>query len=344
MQLVYIQILRFFAATSVALFHSLGTSKQYLPGQETLLFGAFKHGYFGVDLFFVISGFIIYYSNSQSSLSWRQFLRRRIERIVPLYWFVTIFIFVLASMLPNLFKNVEWVDLSHLLKSLFYISFTSDQMPIVYVGWSLEYEMAFYLSVGFLISPTWATWDEKLTLGFSILVILGLAITTSYFQSYFRFLTNPLLLEFIFGVLIAKLFVGRRLSRNNFIPTISCVLLLLVMDPTNRVIVAGIPAAALVFFAARYSYPRFAPFLFENMLIKLGDASYSIYLVQVFAISAANKLAVRLVPTLPLDVLITISAVTAVLAGYLVYILIERPALRFFRTIARTERDVSVSG
>ena len=123
MQFIHIQILRFFAATAVVLFHSIGTGKNYFPGQDTLLFGAFKHGGLGVDLFFVISGFIIYHSTHRSNPSPSMFLRRRIERIAPLYWFATISIVLLALIFPQGFKGIDWISTDSVLKSLFFHPF-----------------------------------------------------------------------------------------------------------------------------------------------------------------------------------------------------------------------------
>jgi exopolysaccharide production protein ExoZ len=120
-QLIYIQILRFFAATSVLLFHSINTGRDYLIGQNTIFFRYFTHGDLGVDLFFVISGFIIYQSTHQANMSATEFMHRRIERILPIYWLVTICVFLLAMLLPGLFKSVEGLDPEHLLKSLLFI-------------------------------------------------------------------------------------------------------------------------------------------------------------------------------------------------------------------------------
>jgi hypothetical protein len=80
------------------------------------------------------------------------------------------------------------------------------------------------------------------------------------------------------------------------------------------------------------------PSSFEKMLARLGDASYSIYLFQVFVISAVCKLVVKLFPPFPLDALIPILTLIAVLAGYLVYIFAEKPALDLCRRIGPLQR------
>ena len=95
-----IQILRFLAAFSVMMVH--------LP-----LFG---FGAWGVDIFFVISGFIMMYVTESNE---RNFLVKRIIRIVPLYWMLTMGVFSIAIFFPNLLNNTS-ANLEHLIKSLFY--------------------------------------------------------------------------------------------------------------------------------------------------------------------------------------------------------------------------------
>jgi peptidoglycan/LPS O-acetylase OafA/YrhL len=80
------------------------------------------------------------------------------------------------------------------------------------------------------------------------------------------------------------------------------------------------------------------PSSFEKMLARLGDASYSIYLFQVFVFSAVCKLVVKLFPSFPLDALIPILTVIAILVGYFVYIFAEKPALDLCRRIGPLQR------
>jgi exopolysaccharide production protein ExoZ len=207
------------------------------------------------------------------------------------------------------------------------------KMPLIYVGWSLEFEMFFYLSVTLLMFRKRNMWN-KLLLLFSVLVILGRSATIAHFMGNYIFFTDPLILEFIFGVLVAKLSSDRPISIAAAGAAAVAVLCLLLTEPSNRVIVAGIPAAALVFAAAQLSRMGAKLSSFEKILQTLGDASYSIYLVQIFIVSAACKLAVNLLPSIPLDVLIFVSTTATVLTGFVVYIVVEKPALAVCRRIA----------
>src|ERR1700712_3977268 len=86
--LLHIQVLRFFAALAVVAFHAWGVAPDGFKVPESAIAFALSHGGHGVDLFFVISGFIIFYATHSAGLTPAEFLRRRVERIVPLYFLV----------------------------------------------------------------------------------------------------------------------------------------------------------------------------------------------------------------------------------------------------------------
>src|SRR5438045_1603933 len=136
--LVHIQILRFFAALAVVAFHAWGVALDGFKVPDNAIAFALSYGGHGVDLFFVISGFIIFYATHSATLTPAQFLRRRIERIVPLYFVVIAAVTILALALPATFGTPDWYTPRHILKSLAFIAFTDGEMPVVYLGWSLE--------------------------------------------------------------------------------------------------------------------------------------------------------------------------------------------------------------
>src|SRR3978361_647441 len=106
--LIYVQVLRFFAALAVVAFHALGAPPKGFEVPESALPFALSYGGRGVDLFFVISGFIIFYATHAAALTPAQFLRRRIERIVPLYYVVIFAVVALALALPATFDTPGW--------------------------------------------------------------------------------------------------------------------------------------------------------------------------------------------------------------------------------------------
>src|SRR5882757_6631689 len=101
--LVHIQILRFFAAVAVVAFHALGAPPRGYEVAESAISFVLSYGGRGVDLFFVISGFVIFYATHSANLSPAEFLRRRVERVVPLYFFTIFAVTILAMTLPATF-------------------------------------------------------------------------------------------------------------------------------------------------------------------------------------------------------------------------------------------------
>ena len=101
--LVHIQIIRFVAAFAVVAFHALGAPPAGFEVPESAISFVLSYGGRGVDLFFVISGFIIFYATHGANLAPAGFLRRRVERIVPLYFFAIFAVTVLEAILPDTF-------------------------------------------------------------------------------------------------------------------------------------------------------------------------------------------------------------------------------------------------
>ena len=130
-----IDALRFFAAFYVVISHLIGAFTKH---------ESFIYLFLGIDIFFIISGFVMMVSTQISS---RHFFIKRIIRICPLYWGLTLVTFTIALIVPYLFENTT-ANFEHLFKSLFFIPFDKNGLgyfPILYVGWTLNYEMFFYL-------------------------------------------------------------------------------------------------------------------------------------------------------------------------------------------------------
>ena len=207
--LVYIQILRFLAALAVVAFHVLGAPPKGFEVPDSALTFALSYGGRGVDLFFVISGFVIFYATHSSKLTPAEFLRRRVERIVPLYFFVIFTVTMLAITLPAIFGTPDWYTPRHILKSLAFISFTDGDMPVVYVGWSLEYEMYFYLATALLMALTREVW-RNIVVMFSAVAILGQIPGVATALGHYAFFADSMILEFVLGVIVGWVFVNGR--------------------------------------------------------------------------------------------------------------------------------------
>lgn len=331
--LVYVQVLRFLAATAVVAFHVRGVAPNYIIVPNPDFLYALHHGGHGVDLFFVISGFIIFYATHRTNPTPARFLQRRLERIVPLYFFVTFAVVALAFAFPLTFGATDWFTPRHILKSLGFISFTDGEMPVVYLGWSLEYEMYFYLCVALLLALKQDAWRAIVVI-FSVLTIAGRIPAVDQALGHYRFLVDPLVMEFVFGVLVGSVFVKRRVSAVALAATACAVTTLLIVDPGNRAIVFGLPSAAIVAGAAYVSLLRPRLSFAEKALERLGDASYSIYLAQVNTVSLATAYAASLVPDISPLALVVVATTAVVLVGLVLNILVERPLLRLCRSWA----------
>src|SRR3954468_15703521 len=209
--LVYIQILRFVAAAAVVAFHALGAPAKGFEVPESALSFALSYGGRGVDLFFVISGFVIFYATHRAKLTPAEFLRRRVERIVPLYFVVIFAVTMLAITLPATFGTPGWYTPRHILKSLAFIAFTDGEMPVVYVGWSLEYEMYFYLGAALLMALTRNAW-RNIVMIFSALAMVGRIPGVEATLGNYAFFADPMILEFVLGVVAGSVFVTGRVG------------------------------------------------------------------------------------------------------------------------------------
>jgi exopolysaccharide production protein ExoZ len=330
--LVYIQVLRFFAAAAVVAFHALGVAPSGYQVPESAISFALSYGGRGVDLFFVISGFVIFYATHSAKLTAAEFLRRRVERIVPLYFFVIFAVTILAMTLPATFGAPDWYTPRHILKSLAFIAFTDGEMPVIYVGWSLEYEMYFYLATALLMALTRDVWRNIVVI-FSALAIVGQIPGVGAALGNYAFFADPMILEFVLGVIVGYVFVNGGTRWPMPVAAACAIAALLVTDPASRVIVSGIPSACLVAAAAYLSRKRVDPSWPERALARLGDASYSIYLAQVQTVSLTSLSIAGFFPAIPPLLLLMVTSGIVVALGLALNILVERPLLKLSRRL-----------
>jgi exopolysaccharide production protein ExoZ len=262
------------------------------------------------------------------------FLRRRVERIVPLYFFVIFAVTTLAVTLPATFGAPDWYTPRHILKSLAFIAFTDGEMPVVYVGWSLEYEMYFYLAVALLMATTRDVWRNIVVI-FSALALAGRIPGVAPTLGNYAFFVDPMILEFVLGVIVGCVFVNGRIGWPMPVAAGCALVAVLATDPASRVILSGVPFACLVAAAAFVSRRRANSSWPERALARLGDASYSIYLAQVETVSLASASIAGLIPALPPLLLLVVTSVIVVALGLLLNIVVERPLLRLCRRLGR---------
>jgi exopolysaccharide production protein ExoZ len=195
-----VQYLRAAAALAVVYYHVSALSQETwgLDPERIDHVGAA-----GVDLFFVISGFVMaMIVGRPGAFDGREFWVRRIARVVPAYWVITFAVFALAWFMPHLFNSTT-ADVYTLMTSLSFLALDQgdgNTTPLLVVGWTLNYEIFFYA----IVALTAGLFGDRRLHGASLLlialVVLGLWFVPE--DPSLAFYTDPILLEFVFGILI----------------------------------------------------------------------------------------------------------------------------------------------
>ncbi|MGH1569530.1 acyltransferase family protein [Methylobacterium sp. P31] len=312
-----IQYLRGIAAIAVLIFH---TSETYNAG--------FRSGAAGVDLFFIISGVVMWVTTSQRNISPSAFMRRRIIRIVPLYWVATLVTYVCVILKPNFFydQNPSPTDL---LWSLAFLPPLKGGAlhPVVVQGWTLSYEIFFYIIFALTLLSSESRRLATCTSFFALAVALHSFAPIGYATEF----TRPLLFEFVIGLLI-----GIAWTKDQLVPTPVATLMVaagviclaldsVLLSEINRLMRWGIPSALVV--TGLLSIERRAALPQLKFLHLLGDASYSIYIWHVLlgtvfiGILLRTGIAASLVPFL--------TVFFSVFSALVAHVAIERPLNRF---------------
>lgn len=303
-----IQILRAFAALNVVLFHILGASAVMglSPGPLRFLEG---WGECGVDIFFVISGFVMVVAHAGKDISPIEFMILRVHRIVPIYWLLTLLVLAVYMVMPQLAKSVT-PSTGHILASLLFLSGALiDKPPVLYVGWTLEYEMLFYL----LFAASLLLQRGHIRL---VLQVIGIAVAIGLGGA------NAVLSEFLLGVLAGELFLRQTLRTHApslfFAGVVLLCASIFVKTDWSRLIIWGVPSLMIVWGAAASRQ------IDNRFLSYLGAASYSIYLVQVISLPAFYKLAARTPGLVSNEVLAVLAMIVTTLAGCLLHQHVEK--------------------
>jgi len=343
---VNIQVLRCFAALAVVLHH--------LQNMQGLYFGM-PHltlaGIAGVDVFFGISGFIVGYTNRAQARTTGEFWTDRVVRIAPLYWAATALAVVMffGGLRP---AGIEAIDSGDIVAALFFIpDVRADGFPypVLDVGWTLIYEMFFYILFGltfFLRSQVK-----------SLLVLTGLFMTgwvisssTSSLPHAAQYLMQPITLEFAAGGLLALVFAsdfrlakstGRWLGGALIAGGVIAILVAsqatsydLNTDMTPRVLLLGVPAVAIVAGALLLEQSGLA--WKSPMLLLLGAASYAIYLFHLFPLQIVLKAASAVLgdagPVLAMTASLA-ALITVIVSGVMIHLWFEKPLTRLIKTL-----------
>lgn len=271
----------------------------------TALFIVLEHvrfltcGAFGVDIFFCISGFMIMFSTHKNT---EHFLSRRLIRILPLYYLMTLLTFFLLLCFPSMF-SVTAPNPVYLIKSLLFIPFDIGGgaiQPLMRIGWTVNCELFFYLL--FFVSLRISHKLRGLICSLLLIAVIAAAQLLPEASVILSFYGSPIMLEFIFGILcyyaamgLHTLYLQKKLP--GFFQPVTLTLIpviflgLLITKPTintlgfRRPLLWGLPAAALLlaFYLSEY---YFTP---PSVLIKLGDISFSLYLLHYYPVMFLDR-------------------------------------------------------
>lgn len=274
-------------------------------------------GQAGVDIFFVISGVII--AKTAVGLSWQEFAWKRFRRIIPFYFIICTFALLIVARSGN---AITWRDLL----ATFFLWPATDAMtlPLLPVAWTLCYEALFYAAATFVLA------DRRW-----LFPVLGLFVASMALRQHgtvFQFLGNSLIMEFLFGVAIARapafqqarweiplgaaLLVGAGFFE--LAPLGNSLEYLRGEEAFQRVAVYGLPAGLIVRGAMQFKGRA-------NVWTRQGDASYALYLTH--SLFMPMFFVLWKVVSLPTDLIIVISMAASVFFGWRIHLAIEVPAL-----------------
>ena len=330
-----LQLLRAFAALSVVYLH--------VTSQAGLNLGV-GVGNFGVDLFFVISGFTMSYVGN---LPPGQFFLRRCIRILPLYWTATVGAFLVAWIAPTLIQSAA-ADVAQFCYSMIFMPYPNKfgiLQPTLALGWTLNYEMYFYLlfTIGLLFTRRFAPLMASLLIVSMALMIRFLGIQDKVALFY----ADPIVGEFCFGVIVY--YLVKAASGSDFLRMYSisarfalmCISIFAAVylplqerfAPGERILSAGIPAAILVF-ALILLERQWKTSVTDNWAVLLGDSSYVLYLIHPYIIYGVIRLFLSpsTMGAMELSVSVMALMLAAIFIAIGIHVFVERPALGYLRS------------
>lgn len=332
-----IQLLRAIAALLVVWFHAQG-----VVSNTTNHFTFTNIGASGVDLFFVISGFImvfVSYDRFGKEKYPINFLKSRIKRIVPNYYLFTTISVGILIFLPSLYSNLEFSLKQTILSYLFILSTNNvgEIGTVVGVGWTLAFEAFFYFLFAIMLN-----FKRKYLIPCLSVVFMAGYLSGVFFVVPFAWtivVTNPLVFEFLIGCCIGMIykqgrFVGKTASMLLILVGVSWIyytgsagMLSRALD-YNRVIAFGIPAGLIV--AGAIFIEKLVVLKIPKILLIIGDSSYSLYLIHQYTVKA---LGIWLIPILAkanvsTTLIVFLTLIIAIFTGFLCYYFFERPVTR----------------
>jgi exopolysaccharide production protein ExoZ len=327
-----IQTLRGLAAVSVVVFHAF----QWLDDQ-------FWIGAAGVDVFFVISGFVIWTVAARGESAPGAFFWRRLTRVAPAYWLVTLAVAAIALADPAFLPQIS-LSPRHLLLSLAFIQHKDPRglaFPVLPPGWSLNYEAIFYLTFAVILFAPARFWLALIVATMAAICVIGLLDPPLYGLA-----ANPMLLQFAAGAWLGR----RHVLRRRIEPPAGAIFAVLGLVLFGAIRLAGLhngvwefvrpltwglPAVMIV--AGMVAVEEGALIRWPRLMVRLGDASYAIYLCHMPAVAlVAHTLGVH-----PASLFVPVAAAVSIAAGFVFHKTVETPLIRACRALPTRSRPAA---
>ncbi len=332
-EITTVQALRGLACLLVVLYHAIdawGAGQVPPRAADTI----WPNGAAGVDLFFVISGFVMALTAAGlagGAGAWR-FSVRRLRRVVPLYWAMTgLKLLVLLTTAGPAALPGPW----HAAASFLFIpsrDAAGAVRPVLGVGWTLQFEMLFYLLFAAALAGRRPAWQVVLPL--APLAVAGFLRQPGWPAPLV--LANGLVLEFCLGLGVAAA-VQPGPCAQTARPRASCacafgtglaLLLTLPQPGALRFAAWGVPAARML--AGAVAAVPWVGRRLPRWLLAVGDASYAIYLSHPFVVPLlAHGVAAHVPARFALPVLLGASVVASTLAGLVLNRVVDQPVQRW---------------
>lgn len=336
-----IQYLRGVAALLIVVFHVFPQiSRMGYMGSKPLALSA------GVDVFFIISGFVMVYSAARNPKRGAlAFLRDRLVRIVPLYWALSLVMLAVLLFVPAVAQTSR-LDWAHTIASFLFIAWMHPVQhlyyPMLVPGWSLNYEMFFYSIFAVGLALLKARRGMLVAITCSALIAITFLPAVVALPEPLDFYTRSLILEFGYGMLLAEAFLRRQATTSALwwlaiiAGAVGITFSTGAMQFVPQAFAVGLPAL-LVVLGTLYVPLRLKGWR-ERIAREMGDASYSIYLSHFMTMSALGQIWHKLVPDGPIGWIgfALFAVVGCSIFGILIYRLLERPLTRAVRSLVHS--------
>ncbi len=337
-----VQVLRFFAALAVVFAHIQHEIIKSRLFEDFRPFNSIDGG-FGVDIFFVISGFIMLHVSRQKfgkSGATADFLKRRFLRIAPLYYIATTLTLAAILLLDDDIISNTITPIRVLASFTFFPSLSSNGeiTPILKLGWTLNFEFFFYAI--FSISMIFRIKTGLIFLTVALTAVVMIANCVPHPPTWLSFWGQSLVFEFLGGVALAMLYQSdKRVNRSHaFALIIIGIGLVISLKATGavsylpRAVFAGVPALLIVSSIILVNFPNQEGKLTRILSIG-GEASYAIYLFHPFIIKFGtiiyNKHIINIPPYFYILIIVTVS----IFAALFINLKVEKPLDKLLRTM-----------